>query len=139
MRLLHCNGSAEDICIVKQLCSVIESDTELNEKDLKFWDEIPLDPNIKRYNGSHILDRIHHKIEIEEPIYLNKSRSKISFTNYQIRIAAILFISVLFASIVLHYQNNYFRIIKSYAEIHSTFATRTTFSVPDGTFEKRKI
>ena len=139
MRFPECNGSAEEICIVKQLCSIIESDTELNEKYLKFWDEIPLNPNIKRYNGSHILDRIHHKIEIEEPVYLNKTRSKIRFTYYQIRIAAILFIAVLFASIVLNYQNYYFRIIKSFAEIHSPFSTMTTFSVPDGTFEKRKI
>ena len=133
IRFLEGSGSVEDKYIVKEWFSNIESENELNEKSLQFWDGIPLDPNIKGYSGSHILDQIHHKIKIEEAIFLNKTRSKMRFINYLTRIAAILFIPLLVASLFFYFQNKSFKNVVSYSEIHSPIGTRTTFFLPDGT------
>ena len=133
MRFLGGRGSAYDNNIVSECFSNIEPDTELNEKSLQFWDEIPLDPKIKGYSGSHILDQIHHKIKIEEAIFLNKTTSKMYSINYLTRIAAILFFPLLLASLFFYFQNKSFKNIVSYSEIHSPIGTRTTFFLPDGT------
>ena len=132
MRYLEGDGSDEDKCIIKQWFTNTDSEHELYEKSLRYWDEISLEPNIKEYNGAHILDQIHHKIKIEEAVFLNKTRPKIRFTNYLTRIATILFIPVLVSSLLFYFQNNSFRNIKSYSEIHSPYGTRTTFYLPDG-------
>ena len=132
MRYLEGNGSDEDKCIVKQWFTNTDSEHELYEKSLRFWDEISLELNIKGDNGTHILDQIHHKIKIEEAIFLNKTKPKIRFINYLTRIAAILFIPLLVASFLFYFQNNSFRKIKSYSEIHSPYGTRTNFYLPDG-------
>jgi transmembrane sensor len=131
-RYLEGNRSAGDEHIVKQWVSSIESDKELNEKSLQFWDGIPSDPDIKGYSGSQILDQIHHKIKIEEAVFLNKTRPKIRFITYLTRIAAILFIPVFIASLLFFFQNNSFRNFKSYSEIYAPYGTRTTFYLPDG-------
>ena len=130
MRYLQGDGSYEDICIVKQWFTNTESEHELYEKSLQFWDGISLEPNIKGYSEINILDHIHHKIKIEEGVFLNKTKPKIRFINYLTRIAAILFIPVLFASLLFYFQN--YSSIKSYAEIHSPIEERTTFYLPDG-------
>ena len=132
MRYLEGNSSAEDKCIVKQWFTNTDSELELYEKSLRFWYEISLEPNIKGYSGAHILDQIHHKIKIEEAIFLNKTKPKVRFITYLTRIAAILFIPLLVASLFFYFQNNSFRNIKSYSEIHSPYGTRTTFYLPDG-------
>ena len=132
MRYLEGNSSDEDKQIVEHWFSTYESENELYEKSSQFWDGIHLDQDIKGYNEAQILDHIHHKIKIEEAIFLNKTRPKIRFTNYLIRIAAILFIPVLVASFFLYFQNKSFRNNISFAEIHSPVGTRTTFFLPDG-------
>lgn len=132
MRYLEGNGSDEDICIVKQWFTNAGSEHELYEKSLQFWDGISLEPNTKGYYGDNILDQIHHKIKIEEGVFLNKTKPKIRFINYLTRIAAILFIPVLVASLFFYFKNNSFRDIKSNSEIHSPYGTRTTFYLPDG-------
>lgn len=132
MRYLEGNGSYEDTNMVRQWFTKADSEHELNEKSLQFWDGITLEPNIQGYNGAHILDQIHHKIKIEEAVFLNKTKPKIWFISYLTRIAAILFIPLLVASLLFYFQNNSFRNIKSYSEIHSPYGTRTIFYLPDG-------
>lgn len=132
IRYLEGKGSDEDRSIVKQWLSNIDSERELFANSLLFWDEISLDPNLKGYHGSHILDLIHHKIKIEEAIFLNKTKPKIRFIDYLIRIAAILFLPLLIASLFFYFQNNSFRNVQSYSEIYSPIGTRTTFYLPDG-------
>jgi len=131
-RYLKGNGYDEDKCIVKQWFTNADLEHELHDKSLQFWDEISPEPNIKEYSESRILDQIHHKIKIEEGVFLNKTKPKILFTNYLLRIAVILFIPVLAASLLFYFRSNSFRNIKSYSEIHSTYGTRTTFYLPDG-------
>lgn len=132
MRYLDENGSDEDKCIVKQWFTNTDMENELNEKSLQFWDEIPLEPNVKGYSGAHILDQIHHKIKIEEAVFLNKPNPKIRFIKYLTRIAAILFIPLLAASLLFYLQDNSFRNVVSYSEIHAPIGARTNFYLPDG-------
>lgn len=132
MRYLEGNGSIEDISIVKRWFTNTESEDGLYEKSLQYWEGISLEPDIKGYLGNNILDKIHHKIKIEEAVFLNKTKPKIRFIDYLTRIAAILFLPFLVASLLFYFHNNSFRNIKSYSEIHSPYGARTTFYLPDG-------
>jgi len=132
MRYLEGNGSCEDKCIVKRWVTNTDSENELYEKSLQFWEGLSFDPNVKGYSGAHILDQIHHKIKIEEAVFLNKTNPKILFINYLMRVAAILFIPLLISSLLFYFQNNSLRNINSYSEIHSPYGTRTKFYLPDG-------
>jgi transmembrane sensor len=132
MRYLKGNGSDEDRSVVKQWCSNHESENELYEKSLQFWDGIAPDQNIKGYSEAQILDHIHHRIRIEEAELLKNTGQKNKFVYYLVRIAAILFLPLLLTSLSLYFLNNSSGIITSYAEIHSLFGTRTAFFLPDG-------
>jgi ferric-dicitrate binding protein FerR (iron transport regulator) len=132
-RYLEGNGSDEDRSIVKQWFANNDLEHELYENSLLFWEDIPLQRNSKGYNGSYILDMIHHKIKIEEAIFLTKIKPGIRFIDYLTRIAAILFIPLLLASLLFYFQNNSLRNVISYSEIYSPVGTRTTFYLPDGT------
>src|ERR1035437_2559616 len=132
LRYLEGEPSDEDKFIVKQWLSDSQFETELNEKSFQFWDGISQDPKIKGYNGNHILDRIHHKIKIEEQVFLKKTNPKNRYINYLTRIAAILFIPLLVASLFFYFRNNSTDNLVSYTEIHAPIGTRTIFYLPDG-------
>lgn len=105
---------------------------ELYKESLKFWDRISPEQKTKGYNGDYLLDRIHHHIKIEEGIFLNKSKPKVSIISHLSRIAAVLFIPLFVASLLLLFQNKSFRNEISWAEIHAPYGTRTDFHLPDG-------
>ena len=132
MRYLKEKATSEDSNIVKQWLSNSDLEHELYEKSLCFWDETPLEPNIKGYSHAHILDQIHHKIKIEEAVFLNKTKPKIRFINYLTRIAAILFIPLLVASLLYYIKNISNENLQSYSEIYAPYGTRTNFYLPDG-------
>lgn len=105
----------------------------LYEESLKFWNGITLNQKIAGgYNEDSILDKIHHNIKIEEGTFLSKNKPKVSFIQYLSRIAAVLFIPLLVASLLLLFQVQSFRSDKSWAEIHAPHGTRTDFHLPDG-------
>jgi len=131
-RYLEGNFSEEDRSIIKQWFMNNDPCHELYENSLQFWEEIPLERNSKGYNGSFILDMIHHKIKIEEAIFLTKLKPGIVFINYLTRIAAILFIPLLIASLLFYFQINSLRNGTSYSEIYSPVGSRTSFYLPDG-------
>jgi len=132
MRYLKGKATSEDSAIVRRWFANSNLEHELNEKSLLFWDETPLEPDIKEYSDAHILDQIHHKIRLEEAIFLTKPEPKIRFINYLTRIAAILTIPLLIASLFFYSQNRSFRDAVSWAEIHAPYGTRTNFYLPDG-------
>ena len=105
---------------------------ELCKESLKFWNRISLDQKTTEYTGDYILDKIHHNINIEEGIFLNKNKSRLGFICYFSRIAAILFIPLLVASLLLLFQVKSFKSEISWAEIHAPCGTRTDFHLPDG-------
>jgi transmembrane sensor len=113
MRYLEGKASYEETNIVRRWFTNADFEHELNEKSLQVWDGISLDP------------------KIEEQVFLKKTNPKTRFINYLTRIAAILFIPLVVASL-FYLQNNSFRDAISYAEIHSPIGTRTNFYLPDG-------
>jgi len=132
MRYLKGKATSEDSAIVRRWFANSDFEHELNEKSFLFWDETPLEPDIKGYSDAHILDQIHHKIRLEEAIFLTKPEPKIRFINYLTRIAAILAIPLLITSLFFLSQNRLFRDAVSWAEIHAPYGTRTDFHLPDG-------
>jgi ferric-dicitrate binding protein FerR (iron transport regulator) len=132
IRYLKEKATSEDSNIVKRWFANSDLEHELYEKSLRFWDETPLEPNIKGYSGAHILDQIHHKIKIEEGVFLYKTKPKIRFINYLTRIAAILFIPLLVASLLYYIKNISNENLPSYSEIYAPYGTRTNFYLPDG-------
>ncbi len=123
-------GEAE--AIIQQWLNNSGTEHELYEESLKFWEELSLEQKTKGYSGDYILDRIHHNIKIEEGTFFNKSKPKVNFIGYLPRIAAILFIPLFVASLVLLFQNRSFRNEISWAEIRAPYGTRTDFQLPDG-------
>ena len=132
MRYLKGDATLEDSPIVKRWFANYDLEHDLYEKSLRFWDETPLEPNIKGYSGAHILDQIHHRIKIEEAIFMNKTKPKIRFINYLTRIAAILFMPLLVASLLYYIKNISNENLQSYSEIYAPYGTRTNFFLPDG-------
>jgi ferric-dicitrate binding protein FerR (iron transport regulator) len=130
-KYLEGNGSYEDICIVKQWFTNTGSEHELYEKCLQFWEEISLDPNIKEYSEAHILDHIHHKIKIEEAVFLNKANI---FKNIM-RYAAILIIAFSLSGLFFYYigKNNAANPKLGISELVVPMGSRASFSLSDGT------
>jgi ferric-dicitrate binding protein FerR (iron transport regulator) len=131
MRYLEGNGSYDDICIVKQWFANTGSEHELYEKCLQFWEEISLEPNIKGYIEAHILDHIHHKIKIEEAVFLNKTNI---FKNIK-RYAAILIIAFSLSGLLFFYigKNHAANPQQGISELVVPMGSRASFSLSDGT------
>jgi ferric-dicitrate binding protein FerR (iron transport regulator) len=132
MRYLEGTGSYEDTCKVKEWFSdATASDDELYKKSLQFWDGISLEPNIIEYNETNTLDQIHHKIKIEEVVFLNKSNIFKAITRY----AAIFILAFSFSGILFFYagKNRVTKPKQSFSELIVPLGSRVQFSLPDGT------
>jgi transmembrane sensor len=132
LRYLKGTGSDEEQFLIKQWLNNSLLEHELSKESFMFWDEIDPRMDIPGYNGDQILDRIHHKIKIEEAVFMNKPVSKKGLFSLFMRIAAILVIPLLFSSLYFFFQNRSFRNSVSWAEIHAPYGTRTDFNLPDG-------
>jgi transmembrane sensor len=132
LRYLNESGSDEDRSIIQQWLDKTDTEDELSEESLRFWYGINPDLDIHGYKGDHILDKIHHNINIDEGIFLGKKKSNNSLLMYLTRIAAVLFIPSLVASLFFFFQNQSFKNDVSWAEIYAPYGTRTDFYLPDG-------
>ena len=131
-RYLEGTGSYEDTCKVKEWFSdAADSDDELYKKSLQFWDGISLEPDIIDYSETNILDQIHHKIKIEEVVFLNKSNIFKAITRY----AAIFILAFSFSGILFFYvgKNRVTKPKQSFSELTVPLGSRAQFSLPDGT------
>ncbi len=131
MRYLEGTGSDEDTCKVKQWFTNVESEDELYKKCLQFWDGISLEPNIKDYDGAHILDQIYHKIKIEEAIFLKRT----SILNILTRYAAIFIVAASLSGLLFYFiGNNRATIHGSHiSELIVPLGSRAQFTLSDGT------
>ncbi len=105
---------------------------DLREQYHRYWNEMVHMPDIKGYDGSMILDKLYHKIKLEESNTLQEKRIITRFINILSRVAAILFIPLI--TFLLIYRNNFIPATgeTSYSEIYSPLGTRTMFYLPDG-------
>ena len=131
MRYLEGIGSYEDTCKVKVWFSDAESEDELYKKCLQFWDGISLEPNIIGYSETNTLDHIHHKIKLEEAVFLNKA----NIFNPIIRYAAIFILAFSLSGILFFYlgKNRVSNPKLSFSELIVPLGSRAQFSLPDGT------
>jgi ferric-dicitrate binding protein FerR (iron transport regulator) len=131
IRYLEGTGSYEDKCKVKEWFSDAESEDELYKKSLQFWDGISLEPNIIEYNETNILDHIHHKIKIEEAVFLNRTNIFKSITRY----AAIFIVAFSLSGILFFYvgKNRVTYPKQSSSELIVPLGSRAQFFLPDGT------
>ena len=131
MRYLEGTCSYEDTCKVKQWFSDADSDDELYKKSLQFWDGISSEPNITEYSETNILDHLHHKIKIEEAVFLNKSNVFKTITRY----AAIFILAFSLSGVLFFYvgKNRVTKAKLSISEIIVPLGSRAQFSLPDGT------
>jgi ferric-dicitrate binding protein FerR (iron transport regulator) len=131
MRCLEGKGSYEDICIVKQWFTNTDSEHELFEKCLQFWEGISLEPNIKGYSEAHILDHIHHKIKLEEAVFLNKTNLFKMITRY----AAIFIVAFSLSGLLFYYigKNHFVYPKQNSSELIVPNGSRVMFTLPDGT------
>jgi len=130
-------------------CSPIELDEivlwfkenagDLNGRSMlkQLWDEIE-DSKVKDVNFNHLLDKIHHRINIEnsqKKISADKSRKGMitPLIRFLTKAAAILFIPLLLGT-VYYYKKTEKELNQGqiYSEITSPNSSRTSFDLPDG-------
>jgi len=133
IRYLKGAGNEEDRKIILQWLENQVSENEINRESQKFWDSIEKDIATPGFNSDYLLARIYRKIKLEEVSFISEEKSKTRFVSYLTRIAAVLAIPLLIASLYLLMLNNSSRNTVSMAEIFAPYGTRTDFLLPDGT------
>ena len=131
-RYLEGKGKNGDKQIIISWFSDIQAERDLHKQYKDYWNELAQKPDSKGYDGSLILDRIYHKIKLEESRELAGKRLRTKVINIITRVAAILFIPVIVS--ILIYRNDLFYGTEevAYSEIYSPQGTRTQFYLPDG-------
>ncbi|MEZ5106057.1 MAG: DUF4974 domain-containing protein [Draconibacterium sp.] len=124
--------SRKDYFYTKYIFGSLEHRTLLNQYLEKHWIEFSTE-SIPRENVGYMLDKIHHKIRLDEN-GKEKIRLWVAFQKF----AAILFIPLLLSFFVFFYsQNKEDEVIAyesdGYAEIQCPLGVRTKFQLPDGT------
>jgi transmembrane sensor len=131
-KLMESQGTEKDVSMILEMLSIPGKEAELEENSFQFWNQIPSEPEIMKYNEGHLLDKIHHQIKISEAVFVNNERPLRRLVGYLTRAAAILFIPVLITTGYLFNKINTSNGTLSYSKIYSPVGSRTTFSLPDG-------
>ena len=126
----YLNGTAnpEEFSAVLEILCAEENDGKMSAELLEFWKEA-LSSAIENKENSQLLDKIHHRIALEE----TRANTK-RFTIYRnlLKVAAVLIIGLI-ASIIVLYQDSE---PQRYADVAETVTTpygaRTNFLLPDG-------
>jgi len=133
LRYLNNAGNEDDRKTILNWLEDQLSEKELNRESQKFWDSINTDISIYGYNGDHLLSQIYRKIKLEEGAFISEEKTKTRVISYLTRIAAVLTIPLMIASLYLFIQNKSSRNTVSRAEVLAPYGTRTDFLLPDGT------
>lgn len=107
-----------------------KSRTEMSEK----WEEICNDTRLPNRDLNHILDKLHHKINITPSTNTERFGGNRLFVWFS-RVAAILIIPLLLTGVYFHHEwrELRFEAENSFVEIYSPYGARTKFVLPDGT------
>lgn len=124
-------------CNQEELDSVIhffqenENDEQLKTLLFDYWKNTPgFQHKIEKEELSLMLDSIHHKINIDASEDKNPLRK---ITYYAIRVAAILFIPLLVASLWMFYGNGIYNNDNSYITLETPLGSKLKTTLPDGT------
>jgi ferric-dicitrate binding protein FerR (iron transport regulator) len=121
--------SRNDFLAIRERFVTAEDDHEIRELLLSHWEEFG-STRLPDENVDHILDKLQHRIRLEE----NKNRRGLKILNIFQRVAAILIIPVLFSfAAYLFFQQEKPEPVASNAEIQCPMGARIKFMLPDGT------
>jgi ferric-dicitrate binding protein FerR (iron transport regulator) len=121
--------SRKDYLAIREKLVLAEDDRELRELMLSHWVEFD---SIRLPDDSvdHILDKLQHKISLEE----NKAVRRYRFVQVFQRVAAILIFPLMLSFLAyLYFQPEKSELSEAYAEIQCPLGVRTKFTLPDGT------
>lgn len=126
----YLNGTAnpeEFSAVLEKLCAEGD-DGKMSAELLKFWKEA-LSSAIVNKENSQLLDKIHHRIALEE-IRANTKR----FTIYRnlLKAAAVLIIGLIASTIVLYHEPESQRYADAVETLTTPYGARTNFLLPDG-------
>ena len=120
--------SRKDSLFVRKLFTEKEQQTDLAKELEKNWNDFDLIPEQDQKDVTPLLSRVQHRVYLEE----NSKIHKLKTLHTLQRIAAILFVPLLFAFMGYFIFTNRSSQQVSYAEIQCPAGTRTQFLLPDG-------
>jgi transmembrane sensor len=131
LKYLEGTASKAEKIKVREWFNNPESEKELFEQCLQYWDTISLEPSIGEYSDTIILDSIHHKINIEEELFQTRPNIFKSLTRY----AAIFLIAVSMSGVIFYFLGkNHASVPKeSFSELNVPLGSKAKFTLPDGT------
>ena len=132
-RFIKGTATVAEINQVKQWFADDHLKEQLTTLSGEVWEQFPLDADVADLNGSTILDRIHHRINLEDRLPNRGTTSVVMFMQKLSRIAAILLLPALLLSLYLFLQLSDVNKDISYTEIYAPVGTRASFVLPDGT------
>ena len=125
-------GTEEEQKRISEWFSSLMAERELRNVSQELWNELNEDISNHGYDEARIHDRIHHLLRLEEAETNNKNRTKSNFIRYLARIAAVLFIPLLFFTFLNWKGSIGSKKAISFSEIYSPIGARTNFILPDG-------
>jgi ferric-dicitrate binding protein FerR (iron transport regulator) len=130
-KYLDGTGSKEDISKIKEWFSNTESEEELQKKCFQYWESLSPKPDFSDYNETTLLDQIHHKIKIEEEVFLRRTSKFQFFTRY----AAIFVIAFSISGLLFYYLGKNQSTISdvNISELTVPLGSKAHFTLPDGT------
>jgi transmembrane sensor len=132
LRFLEGDGSFKDKETIQRWLKNNDQTSEIYIESLRFWDKLRSDENYPGYDENQILDRIYHNIKIEEKVFLSNVKPGNRVAGILVKVAAILALPLLIASLIFFFQNRRYVNTASLVEINAPLGTRTNFILPDG-------
>jgi transmembrane sensor len=126
----YLNGTAnpqEFSAVLEELCSE-DSLKEENLELLKWWEET-LTTAVENRKNSQLLDKIHHRIALEES---KKTARQLTLYRNLLKVAAILITGLLVSSILLYQPRKQQEFIPVTETVSTPYGARTSFLLPDG-------
>jgi transmembrane sensor len=144
LRFLKSKGTDQDRKIILDWLNDPNHSAEVLMVSRKYWESLKSDIDIPEYDRRNLLNKIYQQIELDESISLLKINKVDRFKRHLIRIAAIFTIPLIFASLLLFYQNKALRKTASLvvttgneqsvtSEIYAPLGSRVKFCLPDST------
>lgn len=128
-RFFEGNYSRKDYIAIREKLFSEEDNREFRELMLSHWVEFD-NIRLPDDNVDHILDKLQHKISLEE----NRAAGRYRFIQVFQRVAAILIFPLLLSFLAyLYFQPEKSEFPEAYAEIQCPMGVRTKFTLPDGT------
>ncbi|MCF8346638.1 MAG: DUF4974 domain-containing protein [Bacteroidales bacterium] len=130
-RYLSGKGTKEDRVLITEWFSSITEEKALRELSRAYWMSEAFGERISRERATSLLDRIHHEMHLKENKVSGERKGIKRYMQVLSRIAAILFIPLLAATLLLLSNGKEAQNLV-YSEIVCPPGTRTMFHLPDG-------